>query len=117
MKKKIYILLFLALFCGFLSLTFQSCKKDTVCKAVITVNDTAGLPVIGATVRLYNDYPRSIVNVTQTTSDIGEADFSFNLEAILFLTVAKTTTDSVAAGFVQLKPGQTVSQVVVYRHL
>jgi len=117
MKKQNLPLIFLAVFCGFLFLVPQSCKKNTDCKASITVNDSLGNPVPGATVRLFSNKPLSIVNVTQTTADNGEADFYFKLEAILFLSVAKTATDTIAAGYVQLKPGETVTKVVVYQHI
>src|SRR5262245_19789478 len=55
MKKKIRIAV--ALFIGF-SLSFvllQSCKKKNDTKAVITVQDTLGVPVGNATVILWQD--------------------------------------------------------------
>src|ERR1035437_6174078 len=116
MKKKIFTFILIISVPGILFLTTSSCKKNRDCKAIITVNDSVGNPISGVLVRLFATKPNNIVNVTETTAENGQANFFFALEAILFISAAKSDTDTIAAGYIQLKPGETVEKVVVYKH-
>lgn len=101
----------------FLSFSFFSCKKDGETKAVITVNDAAGVAVNGASVTLWQDTAvnpttgsQANIRVTKTTDGSGHAEFTFALEAYLNITAKKDTFT--AKGFVRLKEHETVSQTV-----
>jgi len=80
-------IILLAAFAGIVSVT--ACKKTEPCKAIITVVDTLGRPVVGATVVLRQD---SVVNAQtgvradlfqeQLSTGTGEAFFEFKWEAV-----------------------------------
>lgn len=101
----------------FLSFTFFSCKKDGETKAIITVNDSLGNAVDGASVTLWQDTAvnpttgsQANVRVTKITDGSGHAEFTFALEAYLNITATKDIRT--AKGFVRLKEHETVSQTV-----
>ncbi len=101
----------------FVSFSFFSCKKDGDTKALITVSDSVGNAVEGATVVLWQDttvnqttQTKSNIRVTKTTDSNGRAEFLFALEAYLNITATKGS--KTAKGFVRLKEHETVSQSV-----
>jgi len=101
----------------FLFIGFSSCKKDGETKAVITVNDSVGQPVAGATVVLWQDTTvnpttgvKSDVNVTKLTDSNGQAEFIFALES--YLNIKATKDWRTANGFIRLKEHETVAKTV-----
>jgi hypothetical protein len=98
---------------------FSGCKKDGPTQAVITVNDSLGRPVQGATVILWQDTAvnETTGNVAQiretlTTDAAGKAEFEFALEAFLNLEAYKNA--DTARGFVRLEEHKTVFQSVTF---
>jgi hypothetical protein len=96
---------------------FFSCKKEGPTKAVITVNDSAGHAVEGASVTLWQDtavnqvsHTQANIRVTKTSDSNGNAEFEFTLEAYLNITAEKGSNE--AHGFVRLKEHETVNQTV-----
>ena len=100
-----------AVFCVF---SFSSCKKDGPTVAVITVVDSAGRSVQGASVPLWQDTAVTNVNgvqsnlrVTKISDAAGRAEFSFELEAYLNAEAIRNT--DTARSVVRLKEHETVS--------
>jgi hypothetical protein len=96
---------------------FSGCKKDGPTKAVITVNDSLGRPVGGATVTLFqdtavNETTGEVANIreTMTTDGSGKAEFEFALVA--FLNVEAYKNADTARGFVRLEEHKTVYQTI-----
>ncbi len=108
--KKIFIYLFI--FCVIITTSFlYSCKKDTDCKAVITVRYLSNEDIVpGATVRI-----EKYDNKISGTSDAhGEFRHTYDLEAILDV-IASIDSSGIPMGgtaVIRLKPGETVNQVV-----
>src|SRR5690349_13045011 len=101
----------------FTSLGFFACKKGGDTKAVITVKDSAGALISGASVTLWQDTTvssttgaHSNLRVTKLTDASGNAEFIFALEAYLNITAVKDN-DS-ALGFVRLEEHKTVTKTV-----
>lgn len=101
----------------FISFALSSCKKTEETKAFITVNDSIGNPVEGASVTLWQDTAvnqvtnnKAIIRVTKTTDSGGGAEFVFALEAYLNITAQKG--NKTAHGFVRLKEHETVNQTI-----
>lgn len=94
-----------------------SCNKPTDCKVIVTVQDSAGSPVSGATVKLYSSNPPGQIEGTTTTDGSGNADFTFKLPAIFDIAATKTTTSGTktGTGIIQLQIGQTVQATVTIR--
>jgi len=97
-----------------------SCKKDGDTIGIITVVDTSGNGVTSASVVLWQDTVINPVtgaqaNVRQSklTGSAGTAEFLFQLEAYLNVTVTKGALTG--EGFIRLKQGETVSMTVVVR--
>lgn len=117
LKMKLFINLFL---CVILTGAFMlsSCKKKQ-CKALITVVDEQSNVVEGATVRLYYDDTNSTtgaignIDETQVTGITGQAEFTFDLEAILFIDAEKDTLTS--NGIIKLVLGETAEETVVLK--
>lgn len=72
--------------------TATGCKKDIVCKAVITVKDPSGSPMVGAALELTS----GDVTLTGTTDGSGTANFETNLPMILDIFVNGAPTGRVA---------------------
>ncbi len=87
-----------------------SCRKNTECKATVTVIDRAtGKVVPSVKVRLYaNIAPKGQVEDIQTTASDGKATFTFKLQAIFDIEVTGKTCDG--GCIVKLEPGKTVEQ-------
>jgi hypothetical protein len=116
-RKYFWILGFIAFVC--ISLAFFSCKKEGDTKAVITVKDSTGALVSGATVTLWQDTTissttgaHSNLRVTKSTDASGNAEFIFALEAYLNITAVKDN-DS-ALGFIRLEEHKTVTKTVQF---
>lgn len=104
-------LVVLGVFCAF---TFISCKKNGPTVAVITVVDSAGRSVQGASVTLWQDTAVNNVNGVQSTLRVtkisdaaGKAEFSFELEAYLNAEAIRNT--DTARSVVRLQEHETVS--------
>jgi hypothetical protein len=91
------------------------CKKDTECKAVITVlTQSTGQPVAGIKVEL--TCPPNALNCgvddIQNTDASGKSHHSFKLPAILDI---KIGTPAVSTGkVIRLEAGETAEQTVYY---
>lgn len=99
--------------------TVTSCKKDTECTAVITVLDTAGAPVAGASIRVYSTLASTKDQLQEQTliSDTkGSATFVFKYQAILDIAATNSTLfpGDTAKGLVKLEPGETVKEEVQF---
>ena len=120
MKKLIFgsTALLIALF-AFFSTGGTSCKKESQCDALITVLDTVGNPVVGATVKLdCNGCPppqsgstNTLQTDQQTTDASGRAAFAFKYEAVLDITVTHPT-HLTATGILKLEAGKTTDKTI-----
>lgn len=93
------------------SLVFTTaCRKNTECKATVTVIDRAtGNVVPSVKVRLYaNIAPKGQVEDIQTTDGSGKAYFNFKLQAIFDVEITGKTCDG--GCIVKLEPGKNVEQ-------
>jgi hypothetical protein len=102
-----------------LALTSTSCKKDTDCTAVITVLDTAGVPVSGASIRLFSSLATTNSQLQEqilVADSKGEATFVFKHQAILDITATHSLLfpGDTAKGLVKLEPGETVRETVEF---
>lgn len=105
------------------SFTMTSCEDKTgPCGAVITVTDSLGKRVQGATVTLRPDSsvyapgsPPVDTSVTQTaiTDVVGQATFSYKLEAVLIIDAEKGL--KTGRDYIRLESAKTVSKTVVIR--
>ena len=103
-----------------MAVTSHSCKKDGPCQAIITITDTAGIAVKGATVILRQD---AVVNPTTgaqanvyqegTTDVYGKASFEFKLEAVLNIEASKGT--KIGKDYVRLEQSKTVYRTVIIK--
>ena len=97
-----------------------ACKKAGPCEALVTVIDSLGKRVQGATVVLRQD---SVINPTNgsqgainevgITNSSGQAYFTFKLEAVLILEAIKGTKS--ARDYLRLEQGEQVAKTVVIR--
>ncbi len=97
-----------------------SCKKTTPAEALISVRDTNGKAVSGATVVLKQD---TVVNSTtgvkadiyeeKTTNSEGQAFFSFKWEAVLNVEVTKGTL--VETDYIRLQQSKTVEKEIILK--
>lgn len=113
---KLYINLFLFILLGF-TLILLSCKKEK-CVALITITDEQSNVIPDATVRLYFTDTSSSgatgnVDETKITAINGQAEFTFDLEAILFIEASKDTL--FGSGIVRLVLDETVEETVVLK--
>jgi len=115
------VIVFAALLAGTSGIT--SCKDKTgPCGAVITVTDSLGKRISGATVKLYPDSsaygpgsPPVDPTIIQTavTDVVGQASFSYKLEAVLLIDAAKGA--KTGRDYIRLENNTTVSKTVVVR--
>lgn len=120
--KKIKLhFLFTALVLTTLAFTFisplSSCQKNSECTAVITVVDTVGSTLSGASVRLYYDPKngKGFVESTQSTDGSGKTTFVFKLQAIFDVDVTYSGKTASKAGIVTLQPGSSVSKTITFK--
>ena len=99
-------------------MVLSSCKKKKECTATITVTDELSNKMPGATVRLYYTDTNSNgstgnIDKTQYTDANGQAAFTFDLEAILFIEAYNDTLSG--SGIVRLTLGETAEETVVIK--
>lgn len=115
---KLYINLFLfGLVC--VALVLSSCKKDKECTALVTITDEQSNKIAGATVRLFYTDTNSSgaagkIDETKITDANGRAEFTFDLEAILFIEASKDSMSG--SGIIRLMPGETAEETVVIKY-
>ena len=112
------ILILLCIFTVFS--VFYSCRKKGPADALITVTDSLGKPVQGATVVLRQD---SVISPTtgaqanvhqEGTTDLdGQATFSFALEAVLNLEVSKGAL--YVRDYIRLEQSKQVEKTVILK--
>ena len=107
-----------------LVLTLNNCKKDTECKAVVTVkylSDTLKVvPFVFLTIDKHTVPNATYYKVEGYTDKLGQFKYTFPLEAILDVyTKLDTNTDPntppeyiVGEGTLRLKPGETVQKSI-----
>lgn len=100
----------------------SSCKKTEPCEAVITVKDTLGKPLAGATVSIHpdsatlanlgsdQDYLSDVVQEAVTSSS-GEVFFTVQREAVLDVDVIYLT--QTAQDYIRLQEGETARLTVI----
>lgn len=117
-KFKAYYLL-ASIILGAVAFTFplSSCQKNSDCTAVVTIVDTVGTHLSGASVRLYYDPKngKGFVQSTQTTDGSGKTTFVFKLQAIFDVDVTYGGKTAVKAGIVTLDPGNSVSKTITFK--
>lgn len=98
----------------------SSCKKTTPAVAVITVKDTLNKAVAGAKVVLRNDSVTSPVTGVQankyqegTTDTQGRVEFTFDLEAVLFVEVTKGALFE--KDYIRLEQSKTVEKTIILK--
>lgn len=99
------------------ALSTTSCKKDKTCHGKVTVIDTAGVPVAGATVKLDAANATKVFE-TATTDGSGVANFELKLPAILDIKAEKPSAypGMVGKGILRLdEPGKTAEVTVTLK--
>jgi uncharacterized membrane protein len=93
-----------------------SCQKETESNAtIIVVNSMGGAPVVGATVVLDCNTCQpvgTLQTATEITDGSGRATFTFQLEAVLDVTVTHPTGTPTATSVVKLEAGKSVEKTV-----
>ena len=103
--------------------TFSSCQKEKETIVVITIKDTSGNVVPGATVKLFPDYtpssvtgfyPSESLTKIEVTDTQGRVQFTYELEAILNINVSKVNGNDTLNGVsvVRLLKEKTVTKTV-----
>ena len=105
-----------------ISSVFISCEKAKDTIGIIIVKNTSGETIPGATVTLHRDGAISQQNTTtnpdlrktNTTDANGRAEFTYELEAIFQVDVAKTDGNNTYTGtnVIRLEREKTVTQTV-----
>jgi hypothetical protein len=105
---------------GILYLTNTGCAKKTDCIANIFVNDSTGVPVNGADVRLFANVKTpqggtvtADLKANGLTDGTGKVSFTFKLPAIYDVRAAVATRT--AASIIKLEEGQAVDKTVTIR--
>lgn len=105
---------------GILYLTNTGCAKKTDCIANVYVNDSVGLPVNGADVRLFANVKTpqggtvtADLKANGLTDEAGKVSFTFKLPAIYDIRAAVGTRT--AASIIKLEEGKAVDKTVVVR--
>lgn len=115
LKTHLLLIAALLVFAG-----ISSCKKEGPCQAIITVTDSAGVAVKGATVVLRQDEvinpttgAQANVHAEGTTDTYGKATFEFKLEAVLNVEASKGT--KTGKDYVRLEQSKTVYRTVIIK--
>ena len=112
------IVIFIALPSLFSLTILSSCKKHNPTSAVITVLDSvAGIPVVGATVRLQQDKVAGAVMPSpdrQITNSSGQVTFTLKLVAIYYAEVTKPPRTDTATAIVRFEDEETVDVTIKY---
>jgi hypothetical protein len=108
----------LTLFIGFVAVS--SCKKVSNAEATVTIVDSLGNPIKGATVELSQDSVvnpstgvQADINQTEVTDIYGNAFFSFKWEAVLNVEVKKGSFKAI--DYITLKQSETVDKTIVLK--
>ena len=102
--------------------TFTSCQKEKETIGVIIVKNSSGAVVSGASVTLFPEpglspqgaTPDRSLRKTNNTDANGQAEFTYELEAILNIEVTKVDGNSTYTGIniIRLLKGKSVTKVV-----
>ncbi len=96
----------------------SSCKKDDTCHGKVTVNDSLGNLVSGASVHLDAQGYKGSSDATYdgVTDGTGVADFSIKLPAVFDVTVKSTSPAASGKGLLRVdEPGKSASVTVVIK--
>ena len=100
--------------------TVISCKKVSNADATVTVVDSLGNPLKGATVTLSQDSVvnpstgvQADINESELTDIFGNAFFSFKWEAVLNVKVTKGSYKAI--DYITLKQSETVDKTIVLK--
>lgn len=103
-----------------LTMSVSACKKSGPADAVVTVTDSTGKRIAGATVVLRQDSVlnptngvKAAINESKVTDASGQAFFTFKLEAVLILEANKGNLS--ARDYVRLEQSKQVAKTVVIR--
>jgi len=102
--------------------TFTSCQKEKETIGIIIVKDSSGQVVSGASVTLFpepaissqGNLPEASLTKTNNTDANGQAEFTYELEAILNIAVTKVDGNSTYTGanIIRLLKGKSTTKVV-----
>ena len=105
-----------SLFCALL--LWSACEKSGPAEAVITVTDSTGKRISGATVVLRQDSvvnpttgAQAVINESKVSDGSGQASFSFKLEAVLNVEVDKGLLSG--RDYIRLEQSKQVTKTVV----
>ena len=122
MLNKIFKLGLIGVFALVMVVTVTSCQKEKETIGIIIVKDSDGDLVSNAEVTLSpeqaissgGEYPESDLTKTNETDANGEAQFTYELEAILNVEVTKESGNSTYTGanIIRLLKGKTITKVV-----
>ncbi len=116
MKAMKYILMVMML----VPVVFTACKKSGPAEAIITVIDSTGKRVAGAVIVLRQDSVtnptnnvQASINQQQVSDAVGQAFFTFKLEAVLNVEVSKGNLT--ARDYIRLEQSKQVTKTVIVR--
>ena len=122
MLNKIFKLGLIGAFALAMTVTLTSCEKEKETIGVIIVKNSNGVVVPNASVTVFPDqtispsgvYPISSLTKSKWTDANGQAEFTYELEAILNIEVTKVDGNSTYTGadIIQLIEGVTVTKIV-----
>ena len=105
-----------------ITVAFTSCQKEKETIGIIIVKDSNGAVVPEADVTLFPTqtisssglYPDPLLTKSNTTDANGQAEFEYDLEAILNIEVTKVDGNSTytASNIIRLLKGKSVTKVV-----
>jgi hypothetical protein len=104
------------IFIAFVALNFEACKKASPTEAEITVLDSTGKSLAGATVYINskNNTPPGTVEDTKVTDNRGKTFHTFENEAILQVEVSKSYSGINLSGYaiLRLEEGKKVDLTI-----
>ena len=122
MLNKIFKLGLIGAFALVMTVTFTSCEKEKETTGVIIVKNSNGVVVPNASVTVFPDqtispsgtYPDPSLTKSKWTDANGQAEFTYELEAILNIEVTKVDGNSTYTGvnIIRLLKEKTVTKVV-----
>ncbi|HIG32567.1 MAG TPA: hypothetical protein EYQ09_03885 [Flavobacteriales bacterium] len=122
MLNKIFKSGLIGVFALVMIVTFTSCEKEKETTGVIIVKNSNGVVVPNASVTLFPDqiispsgvYPDPSLTKSKWTDANGQAEFTYELEAILNIEVTKIDGNSTYTGvnIIRLLKEKTVTKVV-----
>jgi hypothetical protein len=122
MLNKFFKSILIGFFALVMTVTFTSCEKEKETIGIIIVKNSNGQVVSGASVTLFPEslispqgtLPDPSLTKTDNTDANGQAKFTYELEAILNIEVAKVDGNSTYTGanIIRLLRGKSVTKVV-----